>query len=213
MSADGPPVKATVKWFSPKKGFGFVTAPGGGRDVFLHVSVVSNAGQDFLPDGTTIECVIGPGQKGDEVKQILSIDTSTAQERPRRFDGDGDDEGFRGGGGGGGFRPRRNNFGDRDGGGFGGGGGGGGFGGGGFRERAPRPAPTGPATEMTGTVKWYNSQKGFGFVQPDNGNRDVFVHMSVLRRSGLQNLDEGQTVRMRVVQGGKGQEAETIEIV
>jgi CspA family cold shock protein len=197
------PVKATVKWFSPKKGFGFVTPPTGGKDVFLHVSVVSNAGHDSLPDGTTIECIIGPGQKGDEIKQILSVDTSTAQERPRSFGGD--EGGFRprrnsygDDGHDGGFRPRRNNFGDRD--------------GGGFRERAPRPAPSGPASEMTGTVKWYNSEKGFGFVQPDNGNRDVFVHMSTLRRSGLQNLDEGQPVRMRVVQGAKGQEAESIEI-
>jgi CspA family cold shock protein len=43
-----------------------------------------------------------------------------------------------------------------------------------------------------GTVKWFNSQKGFGFIQPDNGNSDVFVHMSAVERAGMRNLNEGQ---------------------
>ncbi len=201
--SNGSPVTLTVKWFSSRKGFGFANIPGQDRDVFIHMSAVTNSGHDELPDGTTITCIVGTGQKGQEVKQIISVDTSTAQERPR---GDRD---F--GGGGGGFR--RNNF--------GGGGGGGGrskYGDrGGFGDRnsghGERRAPTGPAHEVNGTVKWYNSNKGFGFVMPDDGSRDVFVHMSTLRRSGLQNLDEGQAVRMRVVSGGKGQEAESIEII
>ncbi|GAA0614373.1 cold-shock protein [Paenochrobactrum glaciei] len=46
----------------------------------------------------------------------------------------------------------------------------------------------------TGTVKWFNSTKGFGFIQPDNGGADVFVHISAVERSGLQSLTEGQTI-------------------
>ena len=46
----------------------------------------------------------------------------------------------------------------------------------------------------TGTVKWFNSQKGFGFIQPDNGGNDVFVHISAVERAGLSGLDEGQKV-------------------
>lgn len=45
-----------------------------------------------------------------------------------------------------------------------------------------------------GTVKWFNTQKGFGFIQPDNGDKDVFVHVSAVERSGLGNLAEGQKV-------------------
>jgi cold shock protein len=45
-----------------------------------------------------------------------------------------------------------------------------------------------------GVVKWYNSQKGYGFIQPDDGGKDVFVHVSALERSGLRGLNEGQRV-------------------
>lgn len=46
----------------------------------------------------------------------------------------------------------------------------------------------------TGTVKWFNSAKGFGFIQPDNGGADVFVHISAVERSGMQSLTEGQAI-------------------
>ena len=46
----------------------------------------------------------------------------------------------------------------------------------------------------TGTVKWFNDQKGYGFIQPDNGGKDVFVHVSAVQRSGLQGLAEGQKI-------------------
>ena len=47
---------------------------------------------------------------------------------------------------------------------------------------------------QTGTVKWFNGQKGFGFIQPDNGGADVFVHISAVERAGLGSLSEGQKV-------------------
>jgi len=51
----------------------------------------------------------------------------------------------------------------------------------------------------TGIVKWFNSQKGFGFIQPENGGKDVFVHISAVERAGLQSLNEGQKVSYDVV--------------
>ena len=51
----------------------------------------------------------------------------------------------------------------------------------------------------TGTVKWFNSQKGFGFIAPDDGGKDVFVHISAVERSGMSGLDEGQKVSFDVV--------------
>ena len=50
-----------------------------------------------------------------------------------------------------------------------------------------------------GTVKWFNSQKGYGFIQPEDGSKDVFVHISAVERSGLGNLHEGQKVSYDVV--------------
>jgi len=66
------------------------------------------------------------------------------------------------------------------------------------------------AVEMMGTVKWYNPDKGFGFITPQSGGKDVFIHATVLERAGLGPLQEGQSVRMGVVQGAKGPEAGSI---
>jgi CspA family cold shock protein len=51
----------------------------------------------------------------------------------------------------------------------------------------------------TGTVKWFNGQKGFGFIQPDDGGKDVFVHISAVERAGMGNLNEGQKISYDVV--------------
>ena len=51
----------------------------------------------------------------------------------------------------------------------------------------------------TGTVKWFNNQKGFGFIQPTNGGADVFVHISAVERAGMGTLNEGQTVSFDIV--------------
>lgn len=52
----------------------------------------------------------------------------------------------------------------------------------------------------SGTVKWFNGQKGYGFIQPDEGGADVFVHITAVQRSGLNGLDEGQKVNYEIVQ-------------
>lgn len=89
------------------------------------------------------------------------------------------------------------------------GGGGGGFGG----PRAPRAAPDpSTAVELSGTVKWFNGEKGFGFVTVSDGGKDVFLHISVLERAQLTQLAEGQRVSMRVVDTPKGREAISIAL-
>ena len=51
----------------------------------------------------------------------------------------------------------------------------------------------------TGTVKWFNPDKGYGFIQPDDGGKDVFVHISAVEQSGLRNLQEGQKIAYEVI--------------
>jgi CspA family cold shock protein len=58
-----------------------------------------------------------------------------------------------------------------------------------------------------GTVKWFNTMKGFGFIQPEDGTNDVFVHISAVERSGLQGLDEGQKLEFELTQGRDGRTA------
>ena len=164
----GPPVQAVVKWYNPEKGFGFVALAGGSGDAFLHVSVVERSGHDSVPPGATLEVRAGPGPKGPQVTEILSVDSSTAQQEPPR------------------------------------------------RARADRPVyrpADQAAVEESGTVKWYNATKGFGFIAPDRGGKDIFVHASVLERAGIAGLTEGQRVSVDVIDGRKGPEAAGLRLI
>ena len=62
----------------------------------------------------------------------------------------------------------------------------------------------------TGTVKWFNGEKGFGFIAPEDGSADVFVHYSAIDAGGYRSLEENQKVQFDVVQGPKGPQAENV---
>ncbi|MDX6224139.1 MAG: cold shock protein [Frankiales bacterium] len=66
---------------------------------------------------------------------------------------------------------------------------------------------------VQGTVKWFNGEKGFGFITPDGGSADVFVHFSAIQAEGYRSLDEGQRVEFEVTQGQKGPQAESVRAV
>ena len=164
----GPAVGATVRWFNPEKGFGFVALEGGGGDAFLHAAVLKRSGRSSVPAGATLQVRVGPGQKGPQVTEVLSVDESTATPEAAR-------------------RPPRP------------------------RSDMPR-APLGEAVQMSGAVKWFNAEKGFGFIAVEGGGKDVFVHASTLQRAGLSTLAEGQRVTIDVAEGRKGPEAVGIRL-
>jgi cold shock protein len=176
----GPAVSATVKWFNPEKGFGFVELKDGSGDAFLHVAVLESSGHGAVSPGTTLLVHKGQGQKGAQVTQVLEVDDSTAMPEAPRQD-----------------RPRPSA---------------GGAGGASFGGPRLRDDQIASAVEMSGTVKWYNPAKGFGFVAVEDGGKDVFVHASVLERSRVSMLEDGQAVTLRVVQGQKGREAVEINV-
>lgn len=171
----GPVIEATVKWFNPSKGFGFVACSDGSGDAFLSLRTLEAAGHAGAEAGARAMVRLRDGPKGPQVAEVIELEDLPPQARAARPAA----------------APR-----------FGGGGGGGG---GGYPPRAD-----GPSEDLNGTVKWYNRDKGFGFVQPDDGGRDVFVHASTLQRAGLNDLAEGQRVQMSVVAGAKGREAANI---
>jgi CspA family cold shock protein len=194
--------RGKVKWFNATKGYGFITLDNGG-DAFCHASALQATGHSDVPPGTTIVCDLADSQRGLQVVTVHSVDISTAEapsRGPRRDFGGGGGGGYGGGGyGGGGY--------GGGGGGFGGGGGYGGGGGGYHRDNGA----SGPMVE--GKIKFFNDQKGFGFVMPDNGSGDIYLHASALRRSGVQAVEPDQRIRYSTRQGNKGVEVDRVEII
>ncbi|CAO3427520.1 cold-shock protein [Azospirillum doebereinerae] len=183
-------IRATVKWFNATKGFGFVTPEDGSPDAFLHSTVLQFCGHDSLDEGATIVCDLSRGPKGPQVATIHSVDLSTAApSRPAA-------------------RPSR----DRDSGWGNDGGYGGGNSYGGGSRGGYESDDSGDGETVDGTVKWFNVTKGFGFIAPASGGKDIFVHIRALERSGIQGLSDGEQVRVTIRQGAKGPEAQRVEL-
>ncbi len=181
---DSQRLSGKVKWFNRSKGFGFIIPNDGSGDVFLPLAVLERAGFSEAPDGASVVFDCVHGAKGRAVAAILELDASTASPRPPR--GDRPDRGGGGGGGGGGFRRERSEHMDE---------------------------PTGPTEALDGVVKWYDAQRGYGFILPNDGGKDIFVHVTALRRSGIDALEPGQAVRMQVGQARRGREASSIQLI
>jgi CspA family cold shock protein len=221
-------IEAKVKWYNGRKGFGFVLGPDG-QDVFFHASALTDAGIEQPDTDDILVCEIGSDRQGRRlVTRITELKRGPGGGASRGGFGDRPprrDFGGPGGGGGFGDRPPRRDFGGPPGGGggfgdrpprrdFGGGGGGGfgaprsgGFGGG---DRPPRrnfDEGTGPVYPLNGTVKWFDQVRGFGFVTPEDGGQDVFLHSSVLTRAGRTDLAQGEKVSLDVRDGQRGRQA------
>jgi len=80
------------------------------------------------------------------------------------------------------------------------------------RAAAIRFVQTKEAMMATGTVKWFNPTKGYGFIQPQDGGKDVFVHISAVERAGLSSLNEGQVVEYELVSNRGKQAAENLKM-
>jgi CspA family cold shock protein len=188
----------TVKWFNTAKGFGFIQPDDGGSDVFVHISALNQAGMDSLNEGDKVDYELEQDRRSGKLAATGIVVTAAGEPQPRRAGGGGGgfDRGDRGGYGGGGGGYGGGGGRDR---GFGGGGGygGGGGGGGGGRSRGV------VAGSGTGQVKWFNPTKGFGFIKPDGGGQDIFVHISAVEQAGLSGLNEGQTVNFDLEQDGR----------
>ncbi len=170
----------TVKFFNAAKGFGFVVRDDGGEDVFVHISAVEQIGLRELGEGQKLAFTLTDRNgRISATELVIEGEIVAPRERSERSYED---------------RPPRAAHGGGDRGGFGG-------------DRADRVPSDG--TRYEGTVKFFNGQKGFGFIQRDDGQPDAFVHISAVERSGMRDLGDGQRISFELEQDRRGKMAAT----
>ncbi len=166
-----------VKFFNAQKGFGFVVRDDGGEDVFVHISAVEQAGLAGLAEGQPMGFTLV--DRGGRISATeLKIDGEPMPVTDRGPPRDRD-AAPRGGPAGGGY--------------------------GGASGGAPQRTLTGE--KATGTVKFFNAMKGFGFIQRDDGQPDAFVHISAVERAGMSTLNEGDKLSFELEVDRRGKHA------
>jgi CspA family cold shock protein len=169
--------KGVVKFFNGQKGFGFVVRDDGGEDVFVHISAVEQAGLTGLAEGQPLSFTLV--DRGGRVSATdLKIEGEPLPVTDRAPPREREERGGFGGGGGGGFG------GDRGG---------------------PQRQLTGE--KASGTVKFFNAMKGFGFISRDDGQPDAFVHISAVERAGMVSLNEGDRLEFELEVDRRGKTA------
>ena len=167
-----------VKFFNAQKGFGFVVRDDGGEDVFVHISAVEQAGLSGLAEGQPLGfTLVDRGGRISATELKIEGEPMPVSDRPAPRE------------------PREGGFGAPRSGGAGGAGGAGG----------PQRQLTGE--KATGTVKFFNAMKGFGFIQRDDGQPDAFVHISAVERAGMSSLNEGDRLSFELEVDRRGKHA------
>ena len=160
MTDDSAPmqcIKGCVKWFDPRRGFGFIVCDQGGPDILLHANVLRNFGQNSVVDGAEVEVEVQSTPRGMQAVSVLAIvPPECSGEIPV-------DE---------------------------------------LSDMAPGEIAAHPL--VPARVKWFDRAKGFGFANIFGRPEDVFVHVEVLRRSGFADLQPGEAVGLRVIEGDRG---------
>ena len=150
-------IEGRVKWFDPKKGFGFIVAEEAGSDILIHANVLRNFGQSSVAEGALITVSVQSTRRGAQAVAVHEIAPPVDAVGPPLPD-----------------------FEDLD------------------------PEELANAKLEPARVKWFDKAKGFGFANVFGSSEDVFIHIEVLRRSGLSLLQPGEALAIRTVQGKRG---------
>ncbi len=157
-------VSGVVKWFDPVKGFGFVCADEGGRDILLHANVLRNFGQSSVADGVRVEVQVQETARGAQAVEVNCIERVQAAPSPL------------------------------------------------LEDIAALSAGDVAALNLEpARVKWFDKGKGFGFANTFGSDKDIFIHIEVLRNSGLADLQPGEAICLRVLNGRRGLMAAAVQ--
>ena len=154
----------TVKFFNTSKGFGFIQPDDGTPDVFVHISALERSGVNDLQEGDRVSFEVEEDRRSGKLAAVDLRVTGSGGGSSASRPDQRSQSNFRAPGG---SRPM-----------------------GGARSSGPRQTEG----SGSGTVKWFNMTKGFGFIQSHQGGDDVFVHISAVERAGLRDLQEGEIV-------------------
>jgi CspA family cold shock protein len=152
-------IEATVKWYKPEKGYGFLSSGNDTEDIFLHFSVLDKYGCLNVKAGDRIICEVGSGNEGRRALDVLGIK---------------------------------------------------------FISRELGEAPDVPQNyldKLEGTIKWFNPFKKYGFVTPDDGLSDVFLHTSVLLKAGYKSIKPGVRILFNRIYSEGKYEVTSFEVI
>ena len=161
--------EASVKWYNPAKGYGFLTLAENVCDIMIHFSTLDKIGCPYIKCGDRVICDIASGKTGPYVARVIEVKFGSSEPRSLA------------------------NFTDSR-----------------FR---PKGLGVENLKDIEGVVKWYNSDKGYGFIIQNDGEKEIFLHSSVLHVIGYKELQPGTRVIAKIITSERGAEARTIRIL
>lgn len=160
-------IEASVKWYNPEKGYGFLNRGDNSGDIMLHFSALDKIGCAYVKVGDQVICDVVSGKFGGQVVQVIEVKFGSSE--PRSFSS---------------------------------------FLGSQLSSFDPKSLE-----DIEGTIKWYHSKKGYGFIYPDDGGSEIFLHSLVLRAAGYKYLEPGVRISAKVSNTEKGREAQVIVVL
>lgn len=160
-------IEASVKWYHPEKGYGFLIQDDTLKDIMIHFSTLAAVKCPYIEEGDRIVCDIGPGKRGLHVIRVIEVKFGSSG--PRSLSSFS--------------RPQATSFDPES------------------------------LEEIEGVIKWFKPAKGYGFVCPDDGGQEIFLHSSVLYMAGYKSLSPGVRVLVKASNSERGQEARILRVL
>lgn len=167
-------IEASVKWYNPLKGYGFLSLGSNLAEVMIHFSALDKIGCPYIKVGDRVVCDLGCGNLGLYVSRVIEVKFSSPEPRSLAH-----------------FIESHSRL----------------------KHRALGVDNIENLKEAEGVIKWYNPDKGYGFISPQDGTKEIFLHFSVLRTVGYKTIMPGTRVLAKFSSSERGPEAHTLRVL